>query len=154
MAGRKIIVEFLGKDTSLGRTSDSLGKKTGGLKVGLGKLAGAFAGLAIAGKAANFLREANAEARESQKVNAITANAIKATGGAAKVTAKDVAGLAKSISNKTGVDDEAIQSGSNLLLTFKNIRNEAGKGNKVFDEATQAAVDLSAAGFGSIIRGW
>lgn len=51
---------------------------------------------------------------------------------------------------KSGVDDEAIQTGANLLLTFKQIRNEAGKGNDVFNQATQAAIDLSAAGFGSM----
>ena len=37
----------------------------------------------------------------------------------------------------SGIDDEAIASGENLLLTFKNIRNEVGKGNKIFDQATE-----------------
>jgi phage-related protein len=48
------------------------------------------------------------------------------------------------------VDDEVIQKGANLLLTFKNVRNEAGKGSAIFDRATASAVDLSAAGFGSV----
>lgn len=90
------------------------------------------------------------EARESQKVGATTAQIIKATGGAAKISADQVGDLAESISNKTGKDDEAVQSGANLLLTFKNVKNEAGAGAKIFDRATAAAVDLSAAGFGSI----
>ena len=105
-----------------------------------------FAGQQIVG----FFKEANAEARESQKVGAITANAIKVTGGAAKVTSAQVDALAASISNKTAVDDEAVQAGSNLLLTFKNIKNEGTGLNAVFDRSTAAAVDLSAAGFGSI----
>ena len=55
---------------------------------------------------------------------------------------------------KTGVDDEAIPSGENLLLTFTNIRNEAGKGNDVFDQATTATLDLSVAlGHGHEDRG-
>ncbi len=87
---------------------------------------------------------------ESRKIAAQTNAVIKATGGAAKVSADDVSALSQSLSERTGVDDELIQSGSNLLLTFKRIRNEAGKGNKVFDRATAAAVDLSAAGFGSL----
>jgi hypothetical protein len=46
---------------------------------------------------------------------------------------------------KSGVDDEAIKSGENLLLTFTNVRNVIGDGNDVFDQATKAALDLSVA---------
>jgi hypothetical protein len=88
------------------------------------------------------------EAREAAKIGRITENAIKVTGSAAKVTAQQVADLSEAISNKTGVDDEAVQSGANLLLTFKNVRNELGKGNDVFSQATGYAQDLAAAGFG------
>jgi len=107
-----------------------------------------LAGVAAGGTA--FVKDSIAEARESQKVGAITAQIIKSTGGVAKVTADQVGDLSTAISNKTGVDDEAIQAGANMLLTFKNVRNEAGKGADVFDRATQAAADLSAAGFGDM----
>lgn len=117
---------------------------------GLKSLAGPVAGLLSVSAAVDFFKDANAEAREAQKVGALTTQIIKSTGGAAKVTAGQVGDLAASISNKTGVDDEAIQSGANLLLTFKNVRNEIGKGNQVFDRATKAAADLSAAGFGDL----
>ncbi len=60
------------------------------------------------------------------------------------MSAKDVGSLAESISFKTGIDDEQIQAGQNLLLTFTRIRNEVGKGNDVFDQATRSAVDLAA----------
>lgn len=110
----------------------------------------AFVGLGAGAAGLSFLKQATAEARESAKVNKLTAQAIKTTGGAAKVTGDQVGALATKISNKTAVDDEAVQSGANLLLTFKNVRNEVGKGNNIFDRATAAAVDLSAAGFGSI----
>jgi hypothetical protein len=86
-----------------------------------------------------------AEGREAQKVGALTAAVLKSTGGAAKVSAKGVGDLATAISNKVGVDDEAIQSGQNLLLTFTGIRDEAGRGNKIFSRASQAIVDMTAA---------
>jgi acid phosphatase family membrane protein YuiD len=86
-----------------------------------------------------------ADARESNKIARITAQVIKSTGGSAKVTAGQVSALATAISNKTGKDDEAIQSGQNLLLTFTNIRNETGKGNDIFNQASQAIVDMTAA---------
>jgi hypothetical protein len=117
-------------------------------------IAAATGALVAAGYAATKLVQSSlSEAREAQKVSAVTRAEIKATGGVANVTERSMSRLAGAISRKAGMDDEAIQSGANLLLTFKNIRNETGKGNKIFDQATQAAVDLSAAGFGSIQSG-
>lgn len=81
-------------------------------------------------------------AYESQKVMKQTQAIITATGKAAGLTAKQVADLAESMSMKTGVDDEAIQSSLNLLLTFKQVRNELGEGNDVFNRASMAALDL------------
>lgn len=136
------------------RDATTSGKKVGqnlgaGIKGSISTAMKAAGGLLAAGGVASFFSESIAGARESNKVAAITANAIKATGGAAKVTAGQVADLAASISKKTGLDDEAIQSGANLLLTFKNVRNEVGAGNDIFNQATAAAQDLAAAGFGS-----
>jgi hypothetical protein len=82
------------------------------------------------------------DAAESEKISRITANAIRATGGAAKISAQQVSDLSTAISNKTAIDDEQIQTAANMLLTFKNIRNETGKGNDIFNQATQAAADL------------
>jgi hypothetical protein len=120
-------------------------------KVGAFAKGAAFGGIAagITGLGIGF-KYAYGEAAESAKVTAQTNAVIKSTGGEAGITAKHVGDLANRISAKTGVDDEAIQSGENLLLTFKKIRNETGKGNQVFDRATAAALDLSKAGFGSL----
>ena len=82
---------------------------------------------------------------EAQKVAAQTNAVLKSTGGRPSVTAKQVEKLAESLMLKSGVDDEVIQSGENVLLTFTNIRNEAGKGNDIFDQATKATLDLSVA---------
>ncbi|MBA3782399.1 MAG: hypothetical protein H0X12_11185, partial [Nocardioides sp.] len=131
----------------IGGEVNSAGKKLG---TGFGKVFALAGGALAAAGIGSFLKGSIAEAREAQKVGALTAQVIKTTGGAANVSAKQIGALASAISLKTGVDDEAIQSGANLLLTFKNVANEAGKGNAVFDRATKAAVDLSAAGFGAL----
>jgi acid phosphatase family membrane protein YuiD len=145
----------------LGSGMSAAGKRAGSdaadgfgssFKSGVSNVAKAGA-LLLAGAAAGgvaFVKGSISEAREAQKVGAITEQIIKSTGGVAKVTAAQVGDLATAISNKTGVDDEAIQAGANMLLTFKNVRNEAGKGADVFDRATKAAADLSAAGFGDM----
>lgn len=134
---------------------DGAGKRAGqgytsGFKSSLKGLAVAIGATLAATKAVDFLKDSVAEGREAQKVAAATTQIIKATGGAANITAGQVSDLAGALSLKTGVDDEAIQTGANLLLTFKNVRNEVGKGNDIFNQATQASLDLSAAGFGSV----
>ena len=146
---------LVGVEKDATRTGRTAGRNLGsGLKTGVGgamkSIAGGFLGMFAAVGVKNLIGGALGEARESQKVGALTAQIIKSTGGAAKITAAQVGDLATALSNKTGVDDEAIQAGANLLLTFKNVRNEAGAGAAIFDRATAAAGDLSAAGFGSI----
>jgi tail length tape measure protein len=124
-----------------GPVEDS-GKRVGG---SLTKVAGLI-GSAFAAKGIfDFGRNAIEAATESNKIAAQTEAVIKSTGGAAKVTADQIGELATSISNKTGVDDEAIQSASNLLLTFTNLKNGVGKSNDVFNQATKIAVDMGAA---------
>ena len=118
--------------------------KSAGKRLSAG-IAGAFAGVLAGIGVKDFLGDAFGEARESQKVGALTANVIKTTGGAAKVTAAQVGDLASAISQKNAVDDEAVQGGANLLLTFTNVRNEVGKGNDVFNQATMMASDMSTA---------
>jgi phage-related protein len=120
------------------------GSAAGGFKSKLAGLAkaGAVAGIAALTAAVKIGVE---EWAEAEKVTAQTEAVLKSTGGAAKVTAKEVEKLAESLMKKSGVDDEAIQSGENVLLTFTNIRNEAGKGNDIFNQTTAAALDMSVA---------
>lgn len=147
MAG--LTFNIFGKDISASKTlrgvEDQSSKSSGAIgghfkKMGA-VIGGAFAGVQVA----SFLKGSLDEAVEAQKVGAQTAAVLKSTGGAAKLSAAQVGNLATAISNKVGIDDEAIQSGENLLLTFTNIRDEAGKGNDVFTQTTQAMTDLSVA---------
>jgi len=85
------------------------------------------------------------EFENAQKISNQTAAVLESTGGAANVTAKEVENLSLALARKTGIDDETIQSGENLLLTFRNIRNEAGKGNDIFNQTTEVITDMSVA---------
>lgn len=144
---RKIEVELVGDSRSLERAfsrgqgaGSKLGKTIGtGLKVAAGVGAAGLAGLAVVAKVGFD------EFNQGQKVAAQTNAVLKSTGRVANVTAKQVDDLAVSLMKKSGVDDEVIKSGENVLLTFTNIRNEAGKGNKIFTEATKAILDMSVA---------
>jgi phage-related protein len=122
-----------------GLASKAKGLFAGFAKAGIVGVAGAAVGI---GK---LLVSSVGEAREAQQVGARTANVIKSMGNASKISADQVGDLATSLSNKAGIDDEAIQSGENLLLTFGNIRNEAGKGNDIFNQTSGLMVDMSRA---------
>lgn len=132
-----------------GRGMDVMSKSAGRGRRAMGSLKSAVAAGAAGFIGAAGLTEVVKESvlgfQESERVGKQTQAVLKSTGGAAKVTADQVADLAGRISGKVGVDDEAIQSGQNMLLTFTRIRNEAGKGNKIFDRTTAAMVDMSAA---------
>jgi phage-related protein len=112
---------------------------TSRLRVGL---AAAGTALAVLGGAAVF---AFKQFEDSEKVLAQTDAVLKSTGGAANVSAKQINDLANALSKQVGIDDEAIQSGENMILTFRNIRNEVGKGNDIFTQTTQAVTDISVA---------
>lgn len=145
--GAKVSSSF-GRDVEAGITApmDSAGKKAGGVLGGsFNKAAAVAAGGVIAMKGAEFLTGAVDAARESAKIAAQSEAVVKSTGGAANISADQMGDLAEAISKKTAVDDEAIQSAENLLATFTNVRNEAGKGNDVFNQATSTLVDMAAA---------
>lgn len=111
-------------------------------------VAGGIKGIAAAGAAlgaVSFLKGAIEEAREAAKVGKQTEAVLKSTGGAANVSAGQISKLAERLSNLAGVDDEVIQGNANLLLTFTKVRNEVGKGNNIFDQGTEAALNMSAA---------
>lgn len=147
----------------LGRDADDTGRRAASSSRGfniMGKAAKLAAGVAVAAFGAALAggyallrlgKSAYDEAMEARKVGAVTDQVIKSTGASAWTSSKQVGALASSLSAKIGVDDEAIQSAQNLLLTFKQVRNELGEGNRIFDRATAAATDLaSIPGFGDL----
>ena len=142
---------ILGDSRSLKRALKSAANDISGFKSKLGGIgsiaAGVFGGTAALAGISSLTGQLGSmvsEARDAAQVGRLTEAVLKSTGGAAKVTADEVGRLAEAISNKTGIDDEAVQSAENLLLTFTGVRNEAGKNNDVFNQATQAAVDMAA----------
>jgi hypothetical protein len=131
--GGKKLGEKAGSEA--GKSFKEKGKEFGG------QILGAMAGLAVA----DFFGKAVEQAREAEVIGRTTEAVIKSTGGAANVSADQVKELAERMGEYAGMDDSAVQSSENLLLTFKNIKNEAGAGNDVFDQTTKAVLDMSAA---------
>jgi len=124
-------------------TLDSSTKKTGGV---FSQTFGSIMPLAAAAAGAAVLKfgvDSINAFKESEAAMAHNNAVLKSTGGAANVTAQDVLGLAAKLRDMSGADDEAIQASENLLLTFTKVRNEAGRGNDVFNQATGAILDMA-----------
>jgi hypothetical protein len=144
VADTTLTFDILAKDRasaafdSAGKSSDTLGSKIKGL-------ASVAAVSLAAGVGAEFLKGAIENARESIKVSAQTEAVLKSTGGAANVNAEALGKYAHQLQNVSGVSDEVIQSGANMLLTFTNIKNGVGAGNDVFNQATKTLLDMSVA---------
>lgn len=155
-ATKVIELRFIGNSTGarkaitdLSGASGKASKQFGTHTTSIGRsfkvmMAGMVGGLA-ASKVFSFVREAFEAADESIAMARRTEAAIKSTGGVANVTSKQIGVLADSIMRKTGIDDEAVRSSANLLLTFTNVRNEAGKGNDIFNQATRTVQDMAVA---------
>ncbi len=83
-------------------------------------------------------------AEEMNSAYAITEQIIKQTGGAANLTAQEIKDLSKEQSLLTGVNKALVTDGNNVLLTFKNLRDEVGAGNDIFTRTSGAMLDMAA----------
>lgn len=120
---------------------------TGGMTSSVSKFGG-LASLAMTAAAAGVVKfgiDSVKAFSEAQQVMAQTEAVLASTGGQAGVTSQDVLNLASRWQNLTGIQDDAIQSSENLLLTFRAVHNEAGRGNDIFNQATVAILDMSTA---------
>ena len=124
---------------------DSASEKAKGFSSNLGSIfkGAGIAGIGVAtagivgmGKA---LFDSVQAAADAQKVQTQTEAVLKSTGGSAGVTADMVSDLANKFVALTPIEDETVQSGENMLLTFTNI------GKNVFPQATETMLDMSTA---------
>lgn len=122
--------------------------KSGGILKGIGGIMGTL-GKVAAGAAAGGVGALGAalvsgigDARDAAKIFAQSEAVIKGTGGAAGVSAQQVADYASSLSAASGKSlfgDDQIAESENLLLTFTNIKG------KSLEAATSMSVDLAQA---------
>lgn len=96
----------------------------------------AAASLATIGAGAVFVKMVQG-AKEAEAAMAQVNAAIKSTGGAAGVTAKQISAMSTEIKKMTGIDDDLVNSMSSVLLTFTKV------GKDVFPQATKAIIDMS-----------
>jgi hypothetical protein len=160
MADRTITADLIGRDRmspafdkagkSAGRLHGVLGKVGGAMKTGLaaGAVAAGVGVLALGG----FLAQGVRDAASYQAVTAKTAAVLRSTGNAAGTTVDAIKAHSAALESLSGVDEELIINAQNVLATFTAVRNGVGRGNNIFDQATDAALNMSVA-LGSDLQG-
>lgn len=132
------------------KAGQSLGNGiSGGLKSAMKLAVGAFAAFS----AGQFISDMVSSAYEGQKVDA-TLTQITTSMGLFGDSTDSVVSRLQAVATEqmklTGVDDDAIKAAQAKLLTFKDVAASADTMGGSFDQATKLALDLSAAGFGSV----
>lgn len=129
---------------------DKAGKAFNGLASAGKKLALGLAGVGVAAVAVGKdLYEAGERAATSNaRIDQITESMGLFGERTSEVTDR-LKDLANETARKTGIDQNAIKQTQATLLTFKDLAWSANDVGGNFDRATQAAIDLAAAGFGS-----
>lgn len=157
MAGRSVINVLVNADTKdfvsgMDKADSKIGSFVSGGVKNLAKLgaaftaAGAAAGVVFA-KAA--FDAAEAAGTSNARIEQI-AESMDLFGTKVEKVSDRLIGLAEETARLTGVNQNTIKEAQALLLTFGEVAETADVTGGVFDRATQAAIDLSAAGFGGV----
>lgn len=140
---RAFQVKIVGDVNDAKRKLGQMEKRMGGFAKAMKGVAGAMVAAFAVQKVAAFVGDSIKRAEEMNSLYAITEKVIEQTGGAAGRTADEVKEMAKQLSLTTGIDKKLITEGTNVLLTFKNIADQAGEGNDIFTRSNEIMLDMS-----------
>jgi hypothetical protein len=108
---------------------------------------GAMAGVALGAVGFGLVRIAEDSRTSNARIEQIN-KSMGLFGGAAQQVTDRLIKLSETQAMATGIDRNAIKETVAKLLTFKELAVTATEVGGAFDRATQAAIDLGAAGFG------
>ena len=151
---RTLKLTYLGDASQLSQTTRTAGSDVEGLgerakRVGK-RMAVAFAAIGAAGVALgrNLFRAFEEVSTANARIESVVESMGNFEGSIGEVTERLV-DQAEATALLTGVDRNLIKESQALLLTFDSVNKTADEAGGIFDRATDAAIDLAAAGFGS-----
>jgi phage-related protein len=151
---RTLKLEVLAETKQFVKGMDSANKETesfGTKLVDFGKkaaLALAAAGVAAVAFAAKAIKAGEGAATANARIAQIN-ESMGLFGDSTDEVTKRLVSYAEATARATGIDTNSIKITQAKLLTFKELAASAGEVGGEFDRATQAAINLAAAGFGS-----
>jgi len=141
---------------NLARASDAATRALAGMGGSLGTLGGALSGattaaaglstalFAVGAAAATGLTAAIQVAEKFERLSLRTEAIVRATGGAAGVSAQEIRTLSQEIARSTLASTAGVEEAAQKLLTFRSVAGDT------FARTLRAAQDLAAVGFGTI----
>lgn len=141
----RLIQRDLGKVDTTKAGHDAGHKFGSGFTSGAKSIISGVGGIVAAAGIGKVLVDSVQGFRAHNQVVAQSNAVIRSTKGVANASSKSLQTLSDQLERKTKVDGDVILSGENMLATFTGIRNEAGKGNDVFNQATKTLLDLATA---------
>jgi hypothetical protein len=134
-----ILPDFAGFDEKVAKGAEKAGKSQ---KL---KKAGQIAGGTFLAAAGAVVATGFDELLSEDKINKQLQARERSTKHAANASIQHINNLSNAVLKLSGIDDEATKSTAAMVLTFRDIRNEAGKGNDVFDRTVRAVTDVATA---------
>lgn len=129
---------------AIDRDTNSLGSRIGSRLGSVFKTVGIGASVAIGAALVGVFKTGLGELQDYEAGRAQLEAGLKSTGNTAGITVNQMESLASSIQNYSGQTDDSIVKTESLLLTFKNIKNQAGQNNDIFTQTTKIAADMAA----------
>jgi hypothetical protein len=144
----KIPIVTVFDNKGLKNAQSAIGKIGAGIKGAFKVAAGAAAAVgALTAVGVAFAKAGEQASTSNARITQI-AESMGLFGTEAGAVSKRLQDLAKDTALLTGMDINSIKATQAKLLTFKEIASTADDTGGAFDRATQAAIDLAAAGFG------
>jgi hypothetical protein len=134
---------------ALAGASDAARNSLAGMSSSLGLVTSGFSGAAAAGSAMGVaivggLTASIRAAEQFERLGLRTEAVIKATGGAAGLSAQQIREMSQELARGTLASTAGVEAAAQKLLTFRSIAGDT------FGRTLRAAQDLAAVGFGSI----
>jgi len=133
-----ILFRFLGDTKSLDRANKTAKKGFKATQSAASGLTKGIAGLGVAFGVRGLTRAMGSAINRAEEMDsqyAITEEVIRNTGGAANVTAEEIKEMNLELAQTTGIDKAVLTEATNVMLTFANVSDEAGKMNDVFSRS-------------------
>lgn len=140
---RAFQVKIIGDVADANKALQSMDQKVSKFSKAMGILSKGMSAAFAVKQVYDFGKAMVERADEMGSLYAVTNQILEQTGGVAGRTGDEIKEMNRHLAFTTGIDKALITAGSNVLLTFKGIRDEVGAGNDIWTRANGIMLDMA-----------